>query len=52
VNQELLAENVEIFAMLTRFFFGALTEDRCCIHGTIVIAFSGKLCKVFCMFQA
>ncbi len=58
MNQELLAENVEIFAMLmcTWFFFGALsgalTEDRCCIHQTIVIAFSGKLCKVFCMFQA
>jgi hypothetical protein len=42
--------------MCTWFFFGALsgalTEDRCCIHQTIVIAFSGKLCKVFCMFQA
>ncbi len=62
MNEELLAENVEIFAMLmcTQFFFGALsgalsgalTEDRCYIHETIVIGFSGKLCKVFCMFQA
>jgi hypothetical protein len=55
VNQKLLAENVEFFAkmMCTRLFFGALsgalTEDRCCIHETIVIAFSGKLCKVFCI---
>lgn len=54
MNQELLAENVEIFAMLmcTQFFFGALTEDSCYIHETIVMGFSGKLCKVFCMFQA
>jgi hypothetical protein len=38
VNQELLAENIEIFAMMmcTRLYLGdlsgALTEDRCCIH--------------------
>jgi hypothetical protein len=38
VNQELLAENIEIFAMMmcARLFFGALsgalTEDRCCSH--------------------
>ncbi len=34
MNQELLAENIEIFAMMmcTRLFFGALSEDRCCIY--------------------